>query len=68
MKFQEKEWNKVTLQISKDVDVVAYLNGEKILEHTIKKEDAVPANGFVALGTADFGRAQFDSFVVKSST
>nr|CAB3248156.1 galactocerebrosidase [Phallusia mammillata] len=66
--FQEQEWNQVTLEVSKDTNVVAYLNGAKILEHTIKKEDAVPANGFAALGTASFGKAQYDSFTVKPSS
>nr|CAB3248136.1 galactocerebrosidase [Phallusia mammillata] len=66
-KSELQEWNDVTLSVSKNTNVKALLNGVEILEYTIAKEDYVPENGFVAIGTANFAKSQFDLFSVKEA-
>jgi len=61
------DWNNVVLSVSREEKVTAYLNDKLILEHSIKESDGVPHNGWVGLGTANFGTVQFDNFAVKST-
>ncbi|KAK6166981.1 hypothetical protein SNE40_022168 [Patella caerulea] len=52
------EWNKISLLISKTYSI-GMVNGEQLFNITILS--TVPAQGFVALGTQDFGSADFDN-------
>ncbi|XP_002122521.2 galactocerebrosidase [Ciona intestinalis] len=65
--YSELGWNKVKLTIDSSNKIYAYLNGKLALEHTITKDSNIPDNGFVALGTSDYGTAQFDDFSVTSA-
>uniref|UniRef100_H2YEX4 Galactocerebrosidase n=1 Tax=Ciona savignyi TaxID=51511 RepID=H2YEX4_CIOSA len=65
--YNELDWNNVTLSVNQHNQVSAYLNGKLALEYTIPDKSDVPNNGFVALGTANYGTAQFDDFSIKEN-
>jgi len=55
-------WNNVTLSISPQNRFYAYLNKHLVAEFDVDSKNDIPANGWVALGTANYGYGQFDNF------
>jgi len=59
-------WNTLSLSVT-DKRIYAFLNGISIVDRDVKAGE-IPDNGFIAIGTQDFGMAQFDDFqVIKLS-
>ncbi|CAK8686172.1 unnamed protein product [Clavelina lepadiformis] len=65
--YHRNGWNNMSLSIGKEQKIFAYLNGVLVYGQTIKGEFELPENGFVAMGTMDFGLAQFDDFSITET-
>ena len=61
--FASTGWNTISLGITSNKKIYAYLNGKLVMERDVKQGE-LPVNGFVAIGTKDFGMAQFDDFSI----
>lgn len=62
--FKILDWNKVTLHVAKQ-HLTVFLNDRLVATVSLEGKSEVPSNGWVALGTADYGYAQFDNLFIE---
>ena len=62
--FKILDWNRVNIHVSKE-HLSVQLNNELIATISLVNKSGIPANGWVALGTANFGYAQFDNLYIE---